>query len=101
MGTSTKDTGNTVKTTDPRADATQQAADEQARLDERARDAAKRRREANEAAYEESIEGQELPPSVVEAQKVDAQRERETKAQAAQAEQNMKETTEMISSRPG
>lgn len=51
-----------------------QAEEEQARQDaataeaDRVAEAGKRQREADEAAYQASIEGQDLPPSVQEAQ---------------------------------
>lgn len=48
------------------AEARQKQAEEDAK---RTEDAMKRRREADEREYQESIKGQELPPSVQEAQK--------------------------------
>jgi hypothetical protein len=65
---------------------------------EQAADVNRRRREANQQAYEESIQGQELPPSVVAAKEADAQRDEQTRKEADAAEQDMRETTERIAS---
>lgn len=67
---------------------------------DKAREAAKAQREANEKAYEASIEGQELPPSYAEQAKIDAERAAEAKADQEAAAKDMAETTERISSQP-
>lgn len=62
------------------------------------RTARQQQREANEKAYQESIKGQDLPPSVVAAQEEDAQRLADAERAAEAGQQEMRETTERISS---
>ena len=87
-----------AKTTSQRqADQLAETAEKTAEREQKAREA---RREANEQAYQASIEGAELPPSVVEAQAEDERREREDKESAEAGAQDIAETTERIASRP-
>lgn len=92
----------TTKTQQSSLTSEQQAAEERDRVAveraDREQEARQARREANEQAYQKSIEGEELPPSVVAAQGEAKQREEQDRRDAEIGKRDLEQTTEMIAS---